>query len=347
MSHAATLVAFGGVSRRVGFMLFYLMPAFFCDVSDAWRLKPAERVKVALAGIAAQGVLGAIAGMLAFILPRDLATLAAVFSLLCFIYGLLNLIPFVKLDGYIALIGYLDKPNLRARCMQEFKDWTAHVFMRPTRRPARKSSPYRLIFGLLCIAFPLMILTGAVTAAGSYLAPLGRTATLVQLVLAGSLVAWLAMRGIGHWVALRKSGTTKAAVAAYSFVSCVVAAVVLFVVPFPNTIRGGLYTDNEGPKFVVLGGASGSTAGTVDLYTAGLAPGKKVGVATTSGPQEPCVVPLAATVAVKETELTLDAQCIPLGFDGAAPRLGTAAWTGQSQTIFTWFETSAQNLLAP
>ncbi|MGK5632969.1 daptide biosynthesis intramembrane metalloprotease, partial [Streptomyces sp. URMC 123] len=36
--HAAMLVAHGGRPRRFGVMLFYLLPALFCDVSDGWRL---------------------------------------------------------------------------------------------------------------------------------------------------------------------------------------------------------------------------------------------------------------------------------------------------------------------
>ena len=346
-SHAATLVAFGGRSHRVGFMLFYLVPAFFCDVTDAWNLKPADRAKVALAGIAAQGNLGAIAGVLSFVLPRDLATLAAAFSVLCFLYGLLNLIPFVKLDGYIALVGYLDKPNLRASCMAEFQAWTRGLIFRqgsPSQVPA---SPKRLIFGFLCIVFPLLILIGVVAAAGSYLASWGKVAAWIQLFLAGGLVVWLLLRGIGHMVGLRKSGIAKGPVTVYGAALLLAAAALVVVVPFPNNVRGGLYSDGDGPRFVVLGGSAGATGGTVDLFGPGLVPGSRIGTATAAGDPEPCTVPLAATVAVKESDLTLDALCVRLDYAGTAPRTGTAVWQVPGQTIAQWVANLGARAVGP
>lgn len=347
LSHAATLVAYGGRSRRVGFMLFYMVPAFFCDVTEAWKLKPAERAKVALAGIAAQGNLGAVAGVLAFILPRDLATLAAAFSMLCFLYGVLNLIPFVKLDGYIALVGYLDKPNLRARCMDEFQAWTRGLVFRGGTGTGVAASPSRLLFGFLCIVFPLLILVGVVSAAGSYLASLGKAAAWIQLLLAGGLAVWLVLRGIGHVAGLRKSGVGRGPARAYAAAALVAASVLVLAVPFPNNVRGGLYTDGNGPRLVLLGGSAGSTGGSVELFGPGLVPGGSLGTGTAAGVPEPCTVPLAATVAVKESELTLDTLCVPLDFAGTAPRTGTAVWEVPGQTIAQWVGNLVARLARP
>ena len=38
MAHGIVLASAGGRPRRLGIMLFYLIPAFFCDVSDSFRL---------------------------------------------------------------------------------------------------------------------------------------------------------------------------------------------------------------------------------------------------------------------------------------------------------------------
>jgi len=35
-AHGLTCKHFGGRVREIGFMLIYLQPAFFCNVSDAW-----------------------------------------------------------------------------------------------------------------------------------------------------------------------------------------------------------------------------------------------------------------------------------------------------------------------
>ncbi|MCR2185631.1 hypothetical protein NSX52_24025, partial [Salmonella enterica] len=56
-AHGLTLARFGGSPRRAGFMLFYLTPAFFVDVTDGWRLpKRSQRVAIALAGPAVHAV---------------------------------------------------------------------------------------------------------------------------------------------------------------------------------------------------------------------------------------------------------------------------------------------------
>ncbi|WP_284976550.1 daptide biosynthesis intramembrane metalloprotease [Arthrobacter sp. efr-133-TYG-104] len=347
LSHAATLVAYGGTSRRVGFMLFYLVPAFFCDVTEAWKLKPAERAKVALAGIAAQGNLAAVAGVGAFVLPRDLATLAATFCALCFLYGVLNLLPFVKLDGYIALIGLLDTPNLRARCMHEFRAWTRTLIFRTGREPGLPSTPLRLLFGLLCAVFPLLILVGVVAAAGSYLSSLGKAAAWIQLFLAGALAIWLLMRGIGHVIELRKSGIRKGPATAYALALLAAAVVLVVAIPFPNNVRGGLYIDANGPKLVLLGGSTGSAGGTVDLFGPGLVSGSSIGKATAIGAPAPCTVPLAATVAVKESDLTREALCVRLDYAGTAPRTGTAVWEVPGQTMAQWAGNIVGRVMGP
>ncbi|MFE7898300.1 daptide biosynthesis intramembrane metalloprotease [Streptomyces sp. NPDC057424] len=123
LGHACLLAHYGGRPGRLGVMFFYLSPAMFCDVSDAWRLNHRQRAHVAMAGIFVQlGASGAAAcasGLAGDGPPGDMLLL---FSLVNAAAAVINLVPFVKLDGYIALMSYLDHPNLRADALRSLRE---------------------------------------------------------------------------------------------------------------------------------------------------------------------------------------------------------------------------------
>ncbi len=115
LAHAAVCVKYGGQVKSMGLLLFFLIPCFYCDVTDIYRIKDRKhRQRVALAGVYVNAFLGA-----AFLLAAFLFTLFgtvilplyyfAVSSLAVSVY---NLIPLVKLDGYWYLSASLDVTNL-------------------------------------------------------------------------------------------------------------------------------------------------------------------------------------------------------------------------------------------
>ncbi len=114
-AHGLTLTRLGGRPRRAGFMLFYLTPAFFVDVTDGWRLADRRhRVAIALAGPAVHATAAAVAMLAALGLPASTAReTLLLLAISCTVVVLVNLIPFVRFDGYIALMSALDEPNLR------------------------------------------------------------------------------------------------------------------------------------------------------------------------------------------------------------------------------------------
>jgi putative peptide zinc metalloprotease protein len=161
LSHGAALMHFGARPRRMGVMLFYLFPAFFCDVSDGWLLsRRMQRVRVALAGIFAQMVCAGTAGVAGALLPDSLARDGLLLlSLTTYLAAVVNLVPFVKLDGYLALMSLLDISNLRTRAMRETRSFLAQTFYgarRDRALPQRWVVPY----GLACMAFPLYLVGG-------------------------------------------------------------------------------------------------------------------------------------------------------------------------------------------
>jgi Zn-dependent protease len=119
-AHAVACKHFGGRVNAVGIALYYLRPAFYTDVSDAW-LFPRRRQRLAThaAGIA---VNLALASLLLVSLPLwdalhqdGVADMAAVGVLLSWLAVLVNLNPLLKLDGYFLLVDLLRVPNLRDR----------------------------------------------------------------------------------------------------------------------------------------------------------------------------------------------------------------------------------------
>jgi len=102
--------------HALGFALILFSPALYCDVSDAWRLpRRWPRIAIALAGIWAETVLGALA-LLAWWWTRPGLLhdwcwhVTAVSSLATL---LVNLNPLARYDGYFLLCDAFGLPNLR------------------------------------------------------------------------------------------------------------------------------------------------------------------------------------------------------------------------------------------
>lgn len=164
-AHGLTLTRFGGIPRRAGVMLFYLAPAFFVDVTDGWRLPDRrQRVAIALAGPALHCAAGAVALLVALGVaspPADRFLLLLALS--CVTVVLVNLIPFVRFDGYIALMSALDEPNLRSRAMQDAGEWLAHVLFGAARSARRLDRPWSVAFGIASLITPIVLVVFAVS----------------------------------------------------------------------------------------------------------------------------------------------------------------------------------------
>ena len=118
-AHGWACKHFGGDVREMGVLLiYYVFPAFYCNVTDIYRIgRRHERLWVIFAGIYWQLVVSAFAG-LAWLIATPY-TLLADLSLLVFIGGSFNILincnPLIKLDGYYALSQALGVVNLQGR----------------------------------------------------------------------------------------------------------------------------------------------------------------------------------------------------------------------------------------
>ena len=117
IGHGMTLKNFGGEVRQMGLLLFYLTPAFYCDVSDSYLLtKRKERLWVTFAGVYSELVLCSIATFVWFFAVPGTLIYDFAFQVILFTgvsSFLINMNPLIKLDGYYALMDTLEIPELR------------------------------------------------------------------------------------------------------------------------------------------------------------------------------------------------------------------------------------------
>ncbi len=123
VGHGVTCKHFGGEVREMGFLLIYFQPAMYCDISDAWMLDRRARLWSVAAGTWVQlAVWGLSALAWRVTAPETLLHAAALLVVLVAGAGaVMNLIPFLKLDGYYFLSDWLEVPNLRARAFAHLR----------------------------------------------------------------------------------------------------------------------------------------------------------------------------------------------------------------------------------
>jgi putative peptide zinc metalloprotease protein len=153
-AHGLACKHFGGDVREMGVLLiYYVLPAFYCNVTDIYRIgRKHERLWVIFAGIYWQLVVSAIGGLLWLIATPY--TLVADLSLLVFIGGSFNILincnPLIKLDGYYALSQALGVVNLQGRSSEYARSLFARLMGEPLVRKADTQRPLLYICYWVC-----------------------------------------------------------------------------------------------------------------------------------------------------------------------------------------------------
>ena len=206
LSHAIALLVQGGRPSRLGFMLFYLAPALFCDVSDAWRLPTRRgRVAVALAGPAMQFAAGAVASLLATNVSGDVRWVLLMFSFASFFQGAVNLCPLLKLDGYIALMAWRDESFLRQHAMERARAAIARVIFGGHLKP--DGPDWLGWYGLGCLLAPWFLVANGVIVVLSAIAGLGAVALGVAIAVVAVAAARIVLFSRSMWLSARTSGS--------------------------------------------------------------------------------------------------------------------------------------------
>lgn len=344
LAHGATLMHFGARPRRLGVMLFYLCPAFFCDVSDAWLLsRRMQRVRVALAGIFAQLVWAGAAAVAGALLPdstvRDGLLLLAVGTYLA---ALVNLVPFVKLDGYLALMAALDIPNLRTKAMADARSAVARVLY-GVRPPRELAGSWVVPYGLACMVFPFYLIGGVafrlwtqMTQGTGVLGALMVLAFLLGLVLAvgrGFLALQRTARAAG-------AGRPRLLLVALALAAC--GTGLLSVVHVTHEVPAYYQVQDGGARLLVP-----TSAGTdqvrpgqpVELRSNGLVLHTRVGTAVVAaGDGQPVRIPVADVLPVAvDTGVRLPVVAYPLEVQGQPEQVrGSARVVVGQQSLGGW-----------
>jgi putative peptide zinc metalloprotease protein len=176
LGHGLACKRFGGSVHELGAMLLYFMPAFYCNISDAWTFESrAHRLWVTLAGGWVQlWIAGAAAIIWVVTEPGTwISTLAAVTTATAGALALLlNYNPLLPLDGYYALVDWLEMPNLRGRSFEYVGAFLKRRLLRmDVRVPPVTAREQRILlsYGLLAAAYTTLILAAVALFAGRLL----------------------------------------------------------------------------------------------------------------------------------------------------------------------------------
>src|SRR5262249_43035142 len=214
-AHGLTCKHYGGEVPEIGFLLIYLMPALYCNVSDAWLFRErSKRLWVTFAGGYFALFLWALAVFAwRLTLPGTLVNyLAFVVLSVGGIQTLFNFNPLLKLDGYYLLSDWLEVPNLQERALGFLKAWLRQLLWGaapPEREPRGR---VLLGFGLATWLYSLVFLAVTLAALGRFMGTrwgwvgLGGVA-LVGLVATRSLFREFSAGEVSKMIRLRRKRT--------------------------------------------------------------------------------------------------------------------------------------------
>lgn len=127
-SHGVACVRFGGRVREAGIVFILLMPLPYVDLTSTWRLSKWRRIVTSAAGMFAELLIAAIAGILWAntsdeLLRQHLLQLMLTASVVTLLF---NANPLMRFDGYYMLADVLELPNLSVHGQQ----WLLHFAKR-------------------------------------------------------------------------------------------------------------------------------------------------------------------------------------------------------------------------
>jgi multidrug efflux pump subunit AcrA (membrane-fusion protein) len=198
-AHGLTCKHHGGEVHEVGFLFMYLMPCFYCNVSDAWLFREkSKRLWVTFAGGYMELFLWSLAVFVWRLTLQDglLNHLAFLVLSLCGVGTLFNFNPLLKLDGYYLLSDWLEMPNLQQRAWDY---WNGHLrwFLWGAARPASEPQGrlllvYGFTAGLYSVGFLAIVLLTVYQFLGTRWGPVG----FLGALLLGVLTARSLLRGV-------------------------------------------------------------------------------------------------------------------------------------------------------
>ena len=202
LSHGLACKKYGGDVHEIGVMMIYFMPAFYCNVSSAWRFeKKTERMMVTLAGPISSLLVWALA-VLAWRFSMQGSWMNSAALLVIAVTGiecLFNLNPLIKLDGYYLLIDWLECPNLRQRSFEHLKQKLFGSTQPATNRLSPVQSANYLLYGSCAALYSFALVVTFTIFAGEFLVSEFRLLGLLFLLIIPFIVF---RKSFGTFIAL-------------------------------------------------------------------------------------------------------------------------------------------------
>ena len=197
--HAAACAYSGARPGGIGVGLYLVMPAFYTDVTSAYRLDRAGRLRTDLGGLYFNAIV-VLALATAYLVTPAPALLVAI--ALVNLEMLQQLLPVVRLDGYFILSDLIGVPDLFARIGPVLSSMLPG---RPTHPRAAQLRPYArvVVTGWVLVVVPLLL--------GSLVLVTVRLPTLVETTWHAIMLDWISLRT--SWRAGSPSGVLLAATA--------------------------------------------------------------------------------------------------------------------------------------
>jgi putative peptide zinc metalloprotease protein len=154
VGHAAACRYGGGRPGAIGAGLYLVWPAFYCDVTDAYRLDRRGRLRTDLGGIYFNAVTALLAGGAYFATGHEWLLLLAVVQHLTMLHQLL---PLLRFDGYYVLSDLTGVPDILSRIGPILRSL---VPFRPVEPKVRELKPWvRLVVtSYIVVLVPLLLL---------------------------------------------------------------------------------------------------------------------------------------------------------------------------------------------
>jgi putative peptide zinc metalloprotease protein len=160
MSHAAACYKYSGRAGRMGIKLFYLLPAYFCDVSNIYTTGSRKKsLYVSAAGLISNVILGNLSLLLYILFShwgRNSIILLWIYFL-NFSIVLFNLIPFAKFDGYWILKSVTGVDNLYDKSLIMFYTFLLDFKSFYSAQMKLKHKMLMSLYGMLIFLFHWML----------------------------------------------------------------------------------------------------------------------------------------------------------------------------------------------
>jgi len=157
---------FGATIERMGFMLMYFAPSFFCDATQVWVIGGKwARIATAIAGIWLDLVVCFLATVVWWATATGMVIHEWAYKIMMVTgigVSILNLNPLIKLDGYLIFSELVAEPSLKESSTEYLSAWVRrHVFRLPAEVPyvARRKRAFYAIYATLSGLYSYVLLS--------------------------------------------------------------------------------------------------------------------------------------------------------------------------------------------